>query len=207
MINKKKRVDLLFKARFNIKTPINYLPYSEVDPKIQDRFQKYYKRRLSSINPDISKYRKAKFDSFLRELAKDGGDEKYCKRVAIKYISKKVGYGVFAKEDIAPYSTLHHYTGLLVHDDDLDSDHDSTFSFSGINSYSLDALNRGNWTRFMNHSDLGTPTNNVVAWEYYTKQMPYIIFTSGPRGIKKGDQLLYSYGDEYWEEKQTQVDL
>lgn len=204
---KRKRVDPLFKQRFKINTPIEYLAYTKVDPKIDERFKKYYKRLLSRLKPDISKHRKAMFDRFLRELAKEDGDAKFCSRVDIRYISKKVGYGVFAKEDIPPYSTLHHYTGLLIHDDDLDPDHDSTFSFSGIKSYSLDALNMGNWTRFMNHSDLGSETNNVVAWEYYHKEMPYIIFTAGPRGIKKGDQLLYSYGDEYWEDKKNQVNL
>lgn len=204
---RKKRVDPVFKERFNVKTPIEYLMYSKIDPKIEEKFKKYYKRFLARTNPDISKHRKAKCEAFFRQMERKGCDKHWCQRFDIKYIGKNVGYGVFAKEAIPPYSTLHHYTGLLVHDDDLNPDHDSTFAFSGINNYSLDALNMGNWTRFMNHSDIGTETNNVVAWEYYGKEMPAIVFTSGPRGIKKGDQLLYSYGDEYWDEKENQVSL
>ena len=134
-------------------------------------------------------------------MERDGSDERYCKRVSIRYINKTVGYGVFAKEDIAPYSTLHHYAGILTVDDKLNEEDDSTFAFSELKKYSIDAMREGNWTRFMNHANERDCKNNVVPWEYYHKEGPRIVFTAGVRGIKKGEQLLYSYGEDYWEAK------
>ena len=193
-----KGYDVIFKKRFGIKTPIQYLEDMEVDQKVADRFKRSWKRFLPKAKPIISEYRGDRFDAFFRQLKIDGTDERYCCRVTIRYISRKVGYGVFATEDIAPYSTLHHYAGLLMLDDDIDLDHDSTFSFTDYKTYSIDAMKKGNWTRFMNHGSELLPTTNVIPWEHYISEGPRVVFTTGRFGIKKGEQLLYSYGDDYW---------
>ena len=195
------KVDPIFKERFGIETPINYFSDVKVEQKIQKRFERAWKRFYGKASSLLSKTRQKQFDAYFRQMEKEGGDERYCRRVSIRFINKKVGYGVFAKEDIPPYSTLHHYAGVLTVDDHIDSDADSTFGFSDLKKYSIDAMNGGNWTRFMNHADERHPTNNVVPWEYYHKEGPRIVFTSGCCGIKKGDQLLYSYGEDYWKAK------
>jgi hypothetical protein len=196
-----KRYDVVFRERFGIKTSIKYLQDIEVDQKISERFHRSWKRFLPKANPIISDYRGERLDAFFRQLKSDGTDERYCRRITIRYISPKVGYGVFATEDIPPYSTLHHYAGVLMLDDDIDPDHDSTFSFTDYKTFSIDAMKKGNWTRFMNHSPEGHPMNNVIPWEHYLPQGPRVVFTSGQNGIKKGRQLLYSYGDDYWTER------
>lgn len=194
-------MDPIFKNRFNIKTPIVYLSDVKVDQEFKTQFQRAWKRFYKKADSLLSNTRQKKIDAYFRQMERDGSDERYCRRIAIRYVSKTVGYGVFAKEDIAPYATLHHYAGILTGDDKLNEEDDSTFAFSELKKYSIDAMRAGNWTRFMNHADENDVKNNVVPWEYYHKEGPRIVFTAGAHGIKKGSQLLYSYGEDYWEAK------
>ena len=197
----KRKVDPMFKKYFGIETPIVYLEDIKVQKKVEERFARSWKRFYKKAEPIISDFRIERFDAFFRQLERDGSDERYNRRVSIRFINSVVGYGVFAKENIPPYSTLIQYTGLLMLDDEINPDHDSTFSFTDYKAYSIDAAKHGNWARFMNHCGEGEKGNNAIPWEHYTEEGPRIVFTSGPRGIKKGQQILYSYGDDYWTEK------
>ncbi len=196
-----KRFGMLFKKRFKIETPIQYIEDMEVSKQIKKNFMRSWKRFYSKSEPIISPYREERLSAFFRQLERDGSDERYCLRVEIRFINPVVGYGVFAKENIAPYSTLHHYVGVLMIDKKIHPDDNSTFSFTHYKTYSINAMKKGNWTRFMNHSPDGNPKTNVIPWEYYLPEGPRIVFTSGRFGIKKGMQLLYSYGDDYWEDR------
>lgn len=198
----KKKVDPMFKKYFGVETPIVYLNSIKVQKKLEKRFQRSWRRFYNKAKPLISETREERFDAFFRQLERDGTDERYTQRISIQLINPVVGYGVFAKEDIPPYSTLNHYTGLLMLDDEIHADHDSTFSFTDFKTFSIDAMKHGNWCRFMNHCAEGESKNNAIPWEYYHEEGPRIVFTSGVRGIKKGEQILYSYGDEYWQEKE-----
>ena len=200
-MKRKRRIDPIFKQKFGIKTPIVYLEDIQVDKKIEQKFRRAWKRFYNKAEPLVSDSRMDRFDAYFRQMERDGTDDRYCKRVTIRFINPVVGYGVFAEEDIPPYSTLHHYAGILMLDDEIDPDHDSTFSFTDLKNYSIDAMKAGNWTRFMNHGDERHPKTNTIPWEYYREDGPRIVFTSGAHGIKKGQQLLYSYGESYWEEK------
>ncbi|MEM8728232.1 MAG: SET domain-containing protein-lysine N-methyltransferase [Chlamydiota bacterium] len=191
----------MFKKYFGIETAIVYLEDVKVQKKIEERFNRSWKRFYRQAEPIISGFRIERFNAFFRQLERDGSDERYNRRVEIRFINPIVGYGVFAKENIPPYSTLVQYTGLLMPDDEIDPDHNSTFSFTDYKTYSIDAAKYGNWARFMNHCDEGEKGNNAVPWEHYTEKGPRIVLTAGPHGIKRGQQILYSYGDDYWNEK------
>lgn len=199
----KKEWDRTFKERFNIETPIVALQDVEVDERIAKRFGRFWRGFYKRKEPCVSPYRKERFDAFFRQLKRDGGDARYTQRIAIRFISPKVGYGVFAKEAIPPYSTLIHYAGLLTLDEEIAPGRDSTFSFNEIKAYSIDAAERGNWARFMNHAPESDPQNNAIAWEHYTEEGPRILFTAGAQGIKRGAQILYSYGEDYWKGKRA----
>lgn len=199
---RKKKVDPMFKKYFGIETPISYLSDIKVQKKVEKRFERSWKRFLNKAEPIISESREERFDAFFRQIERDGCDERFTRRVNIRFINPVVGYGVFAKEDIPPYSTLNHYTGLLMLDDDVNPDHDSTFSFTDYKTFSIDAMKHGNWCRFMNHCAERESNNNAIPWEYYHESGPKIVFSSGSKGIKKGKQILYSYGDDYWSEKE-----
>ncbi|MEM8628558.1 MAG: SET domain-containing protein-lysine N-methyltransferase [Chlamydiota bacterium] len=120
--------------------------------------------------------------------------------VAIEYLDRSIGYGVFAKRNFPPYKALIHYTGILTLDQNIPDLNNSTFAFTEFSQYAIDGAYRGNWARFMNHADLGEKECNVIPWELYLPEGPRIVFTTGKRGVLKGEQLLYSYGDDYWEE-------
>lgn len=192
--------DPTFKERFGISTPIRYVPDLVVEPRWQKKYDRAWKKFLNEKEMVGSLYRRMRFDAFLRRIQKLGDDLPYTKRVAIRYINRQVGYGVFAKENIAPYSILNHYAGILRPDNAIAIDNDSTFEFSEFPEFSIDGKSAGNWCRFMNHSPERDPQTNAIAWEHYSKWGPRIIFTACNRGIKKGAQLLYSYGESYWEE-------
>lgn len=191
--------DPTFKKRFKINTTIKYVPDVVVDPKYKAQYERAWKKFCKETEQVGSEKRRERFDSVLRRIEKLEDDLPFTKRISIRYIGKKVGFGVFAKEDIAPYSILNSYGGILRPDKMVNPENDSTFTFSDFPKFSIDAAKEGNWCRFMNHSPEGNPHTNVVAWEHYSDWGPRIIFTASNRGIKKGTQLLYSYGDSYWD--------
>ncbi len=194
------REDPTYKKRFGISTPIRYMHNVVVDPRAKESYNRAWKKFNKENEQFGSVLRRKRFDSFLKKIEKLGDDLLYTKRVEIRFISKAVGYGVFAKENIAPYSILNLYAGILKKDADIASNNDSTFMFTDFGKFSIDAQKQGNWCRFMNHCADRDPKTNVVAWEHYSEWGPRIIFTASNKGIKKGSQLLYSYGDSYWEE-------
>lgn len=188
-----------FWKKFKIHTPIEYMSEVSVNKKIERQFRSDWRKFYRKSKVPNSPSRTARLDAFLRQLEKLEDDTRYCERIEIRYLGRKVGYGVFAKEDIPPYSALHHYAGVMKREGSLPNSNDSVFSFTEFTRYVIDGKGQGNWTRFMNHGDVQDEKTNVVVWEHYTEDGPRIIFTSGAHGVKKGDQLLYSYGDQYWE--------
>lgn len=192
------KADPTFKERFGISTPIIYSHDVIVDPKWRDKYNKAWRKFRKEFEMAGSVTRHKRFDVLLRKVEKLGDDLPFTHLVEIRYINKDIGYGVFAKQYIRPYTLLNHYGGILRPDQAISEDNDSTFMFSNFPDFSIDAAKAGNWCRFMNHSEKGA---NVVAWEHYSEWGPRILFTVGKKGIRKGTQLLYSYGDSYWEEE------
>ena len=200
--------DRIFKKRFGIETPIRYLSDVVVKENIQLRFRRSWKRFYGGAEPLISSYRQERFEAFFRQLQRDGCDERYCRKIVIRFINSKVGFGVFAAEDFPPYSTLNHYAGILMLDREICAKHDSTFSFTDIKRYSIDAMEAGNWTRFINHGKEKSLRTNSIPWEVYLEDLgPRVVLTAGVRGIRKGEQILYDYGDSYWEGRKKAVCL
>lgn len=118
--------------------------------------------------------------------------------VSIRYISKSVGYGVFANEKIRARSYIGEYTGVV-------RENLRTY-FQPLNNYCYeypvpDRIGRhfvidateGNFTRFINHS-------------YFPNLKPIYAFIDGfyhliflaLKEIQKGEQLFYDYGKNYW---------
>jgi len=190
--------DPIFKERFGISTPIIYSHDVIVDPKWKAQYNKAWKKFRKEFDLCGSVRRHQRFDKLLKRIEELGDDLPFTKMVDIRFINKDVGYGVFAKQYIPPYTLLNHYGGILKNEKAIAENNDSTFMFSNFPDYSIDAAKVGNWCRFMNHSETGT---NVIAWEHYSDWGPRILFTSGRKGIRKGQQLLYSYGDSYWDEE------
>ncbi len=184
---------------FQIKTPIVYLSDVVIADECKKNFSKDWGKFQKRHSDDLSKTRKAALKRFMRRIATESSDAFTRNWVSIRYIGKTMGYGVFAKCAIPPYKTITHYAGLLTFDADIKQQNDSTFVITDFPKYAINGASHGNWSRFMNHADEDDDAKNVIPWELYLPEGPRIVFTAGSRGIKKGEQLLYSYGDSYWD--------
>lgn len=191
-----KKFDPIFLQKFKIKTHIQYISDVQVSQKNEKKFKSAYKRFLKKNKSDLSPTRKKQCQSIVTYLQKYKSDDKYREKIAIRWIDSTMGYGVFAKENIRPYTLLNHYAGVFKTDPEITTENDSVFQIDDFR-FAIDGLTKGNWTRFMNHTD---EEMNVVAWEYFAQDFPRIIFTTNHRGVKKGEQLLYSYGESYWDD-------
>lgn len=191
----------IFRDRFHICTSIKYLPKVIVEPRWRTSYEKAWKHFLEKKRPRKPFGRFLRFETLLNRIEELGDDLPYCQRVRISFINEEVGYGVFANQFIPPYSILNQYAGILKPDKTIAADNDSTFMFLDFPAYSIDAKKAGNWTRFVNHGQEKGKHTNVLAWEHYSRKWgPRIILTASWRGIKKDEQLLYSYGSTYWDE-------
>ncbi|MEL7431644.1 MAG: SET domain-containing protein-lysine N-methyltransferase [Chlamydiota bacterium] len=192
-------VDPIYLRDFHIKTPITYVSSVVMDPKITSAFQKDWKKFHKKNRTILSKTREKALKRFMKKVQETSSDQFTRNWVSIRYINRSMGHGVFAKKPLPPYKTLIDYTGWFTADQKVVENSDSTFTFTDFPKYAIDGAKMGNWARFMNHADEDDPRRNVIPWELYLPEGPRIVFTTGSRGVKKGEELLYSYGDLYWE--------
>lgn len=118
--------------------------------------------------------------------------------ISIRWIDERLGYGVFAEQDIPRFSFLGEYVGLVRRK--------SFYSFKKnlylmryptlfINEreYVIDASKAGNHTRFINHSYNPNLEIESVFFSPFTR----MIFFANKK-ILKGEQLTFDYGKKYW---------
>ena len=130
--------------------------------------------------------------------------ESICKKQEASHYLKKVnpivGYGVFAKKEISSLSYIGEYAGeLRKRRGRKDRGNDYIFGymvgFFGT-PWIIDAKNKGNFTRFLNHSfDPNISSRGVVIDGLY-----HVIFFAN-KLIKKDEQLTYDYGPTYWNKR------
>lgn len=117
----------------------------------------------------------------------------------IKWIDERVGYGVFAHQDIRVGTFIGEYTGV-VRKRSTDEENFYCFEYAiGDNwksPFVIDAQGKGNYTRFINHSN--TPNAEPVS-VYLNGAMHVILIAQKP--IRKGEQLCYHYGADYWSKR------
>lgn len=90
---------------------------------------------------------------------------------------------VFAKEDIPSNTLLGHYAGAYVIYEDCGSS-EYIFNLNGMDLMCLNALNKGNWERFMNHAEC--EKENLRSTFYITEKGPYIVFFRRRTASKTG---------------------
>lgn len=116
---------------------------------------------------------------------------------AIKWINPELGYGVFAYKDLAEYTYVGEYTGI-VRKRAPNKDRFNNYVFRYVTGtknapYVIDAREHGGFTRFINHSDCPNLTSRWIIIGGIT----HIIFFTN-QFIKRGTQLTYDYGEHYW---------
>jgi hypothetical protein len=112
--------------------------------------------------------------------------------------------GLFAWQKIAPKSYIMDYLGEIHADDRPSSDYDLCLSRwidenGNVISIGVDARFMGNEARFINdYRGTGFPRPNAEFKERIVDGELRMSVWSGPQGIKKGDEILVSYGKGWW---------
>jgi hypothetical protein len=126
--------------------------------------------------------------------------------VTIRWIGEKIGYGVFANRLLKKWEFIGEYTGLVKQ---------RKLFFRNINDYcfmyprawialkslTIDSAKYGNFTRFINHSDLP----NCESISVFHRGLFHIMFRA-IRDIPAGQELTYDYGSIYWSRRKKLSD-
>jgi SET domain-containing protein len=112
---------------------------------------------------------------------------------------KGAGKGAYALRDIKKGEVLNFYKGKKITGqqyEKMTKDSDYAFSVTCKGKeilYDAQKVKDGNWTRYMNHARGRTKGENVEPYYYGCK-----VYFRTIRPIKKGTELLFDYGDDYW---------
>ena len=123
--------------------------------------------------------------------------------VECRYISDKIGLGVFSRETIATDTRLFLYSGRMVAPSKRPLS--AYYFLTGYNCFkrNIDSVTDGCYSRFVNHAPTKSRTGclsanlKVICLSYFGFSL--MVYET-VREIKKGEQLLVSYGPSYWQE-------
>lgn len=129
-------------------------------------------------------------------------------RVAIRLISSSSHpacgqYGLFAAKKIPPKTHILDYIGEIHCDDRPDSDYDLSLyrSLDGVN-VGVDASVMGNEARFINDfRGIRDRPNAVFSDGRMASRELRMSVWSSSEVIKKGEEILVSYGKSWWKER------
>lgn len=117
--------------------------------------------------------------------------------IYIRYIDPSLGYGIFAAKDIPALTYIGEYTGTVKRKKRKKyrfNDYIFGYMTGPKNSpFIIDAKEKGNFTRFINHSDEPNLTSRWVVEGGITR---IIVFSN--KFIPAGSQITYDYGKYYW---------
>ncbi|CAO3684762.1 unnamed protein product [Rhizopus stolonifer] len=108
-------------------------------------------------------------------------------------------YGLFAAQNLQPKQLIVDYLGIVELEDWHEDSSDYVLEYGP--ELSIDAGRCGNEARFCNDFRGCGPEPNVCFKNYLdenTNQIKIGIFVNGNRKIKKGDELLVTYGKSFW---------
>jgi uncharacterized protein len=119
----------------------------------------------------------------------------------ICWIDPKIGYGLFAGQDLEEGAFVGEYTGLVRHLDRLHPDYNAycfhyPTRFFSWNYYVIDASQEGNETRFINHSDV--PNLRPIC--LVDRNLLHLVFLAS-QPISKGSELTFNYGTDFWQHR------
>jgi len=177
----------------------------------KDEAKKYLNEEIRSLM--ISKRLTVKQ---LSEIRKTLQEQPVRKDLQVKFINKKIGYGVFATQAMPVNTVIGVYSGQIKTSEEVNQDY--AFPFLGINPSAMDSQDEdeqegifwvdasvhGNATRFINHSeDQNCSTFNILD----ASNIPQVVFvTRDP--IKKSEQITINYGSVYaWDKESVKPEV
>lgn len=122
-------------------------------------------------------------------------------KIYLKWIDETLGYGVFLDEDLPANAFIGEYTGVVKQLAKRERD-ENAYCYEyptrilSSGSFAIDALNEGNWTRFINHSI----KSNLHAVYLIDRQLLHLVFFA-KHPIVRGTQLTIDYGKDYWKNR------
>lgn len=162
------------------------------------------KKALAWMHKQLKKLKKSKEfaaqNHWLLALFEEEFRKKNLPNVSIKEVNSIVGHGVFAEETLKALTYIGEYTGV-VRKRRRKEDKENNYIFRYLETrfripYVIDAREKGNVTRFLNHST----TPNLLSRALVIDDSYHIIFfTKQP--CHKGEQLTYDYGPFYWKKR------
>jgi len=178
--------------------------------QVEEQFKIIYLDSLEFIDQALLEEVKGKVEKKIDKYAQMNHwatalfGEGLLKKKEVPYLIKKVnplvGYGVFAKETICELTYIGEYTGLVrKRKKRKDSLNDYVFGYvvgPQDTPWVIDAREKGNFTRFINHSY----TPNLTSRWIIAEGISHIIFFAN-RLIQPGEQLTYDYGPYYWRKR------
>jgi uncharacterized protein len=102
------------------------------------------------------------------------------------------GLGLYAKKDFKKGDFIIEYTGDLVTTEEADR-RGGKYLFTVSPTHTIDGKGRDNIARYLNHSC----KPNAEA-ELNEEELRVRIYAK--KGIKAGEEIVYDYGKEYWDE-------
>ena len=123
----------------------------------------------------------------------------------IRWIDDVFGFGLFTNQELSKRDYIGEYTGLLRRHRP-GADKNNCYCFEYVigqrvrTPYTIDAQDKGNLMRFINHNDEG----NVDPMLVFSGNIMHVILYAN-RPICKGEQLSYDYGPEYWAKREDPV--
>jgi len=181
------------------KLKLKYLEETTISPEIETLHL-----HTDNIGSDYYQDNKTEFillNNKYSELVK----ESYMAPVTISYISEISGYGLFADEYITEKGLIGEYTGIVQKAQDIvavknsDGKYNTDYSWdypvmiNNETELEINAYNMGNELRFVNHSF----TPNCRA-DHFLLGNRWVIVFYAIQPIKKDNQILADYGEEYW---------
>jgi SET domain-containing protein len=129
--------------------------------------------------------------------------------------------GLFARRHLAPDTLILFYIGIIHGKEDMDPTSDYDLSLDRDLGVGVDASKAGNEARFINDyrgvTQKGPNAEFREVWVdcgkgRYERRMAVYVLSAGKSkkragGIKKGEEILVSYGKGFWSERQHNEDL
>lgn len=127
----------------------------------------------------------------------------YCD-VMIRWIDDVLQYGLFADQDLQEGGYVGEYAGV-IRETDPQTLNEYCLSYPKIikwAKYTIDPKEEGNYSRFVNHSFEPNLTVKIAAQH----GLLHCVFIAN-QPIKRGTQLTFNYGLDYWSRRFPPVDI
>lgn len=126
--------------------------------------------------------------------------------VFLKFINPEIGWGVFANRDFKKMECICQYSGVVRKSKRADKTNAYCFEYTLTNGvktpFTIDAQDAGGISRFINHSEKPNLQSSLATID----NLNYVLLIANS-DLKKGQQLCYDYGPDYWEYRQAPIDI